>query len=91
VHPFAVESITVLFAFGRLGKRAYVDPIIDRDLSLIAFGIGLELPGFDVDGNVVLAVCPLLRGRLQRAVGKNRDVFEQVLDQILQVGRRLFA
>src|SRR5260370_132007 len=86
-----LAMMIVSLAFRRLGKRDDVDPVIHRHLGLVTLVIGYEFAGFYIDGDVVFVVGALLRRRLDRPVREQSDIFEQVLDQILQVRRRLFT
>src|SRR5208283_2357957 len=61
VHSFAVERLAILTALFRLGESADVDPVIHRNFGLVALGVRFVFVGFDVDGDIILAVRALHR------------------------------
>ena len=57
-------------------------------LTITSVDIDGDLRRMQFQGDVVLAVGALQSRRIERTVGENRDVFEQILEQILQLRRR---
>src|SRR5262245_44834552 len=89
VDQLAMKGAAVLMARFVGGERPYFDPIVDRNLGLITGWVGFELSGFDFQGHGIGPVGLPLRCRRDGSVGESGDVLEQILDQVLQVGRGL--
>jgi len=56
VEAVAIEGAAVFAALFGLGEGSNFDPVVERDFGFVAFGVGLELVGSDVDGDVIFAV-----------------------------------
>src|SRR6202041_864806 len=61
VLALAIENFAVFLAFRRRGKSSDLDPIVHRNLALVALIIRLEFARLHLDRHVVLPVAALLR------------------------------